>query len=277
MLPKKDGPELDYLDKVVAEKIAWNEELMGTWREEVAAENAGETPGPSIPIRSSLPKCMANTIREAIRTGMSMPTVASLEKLVLLGEKTAEERNALGIQPKHVKDLMDAGLVSEGPFRRCTKLEKDNRPTVRAEPTQLLGNGKRAFSSNLLTWRDARKFLLKISERKKKLSESDRPNEGGPKMGLICRWMATSLSGRETQAGQTPVQSDLDGAIKDLREFFGDEEIPPEVATVIRWLKMRSEDHHLPGRRIVFWPEDPPQPGKKNEQQASGNGARQSR
>lgn len=131
MLPNKDGPELDYLDKVVAEKIAWNEELMGTWREEVAAENAGETPGPSIPIRSSLPKCMANTIREAIRTGMSMPTVASLEKLVLLGEKTAEERNALGIQPKHVKDLMDAGLVSEGPSadarssRRTTDLRSE--------------------------------------------------------------------------------------------------------------------------------------------------------
>jgi hypothetical protein len=242
----------------MVEKISWNEELIADWRQKAASEAAGDGPGPTIPVGSALPKCLANTIRAGIRMGLSMPVLSSLEKLVLFGEKTAEERLVLDIPPRHIKTLLEAGLVAEGPMRRCAKLDKEGRPTIRAEPCQILDDGKKMFSFVTLTRREAKRFLQALSNRKKMLLGTDTPNEGGAKMSLVCRWIAMSVAGRDTPWKQLPIPNDLKGCVEEIREYYGKEEVPPEVTHVLVWLKVRSEVQEPPGRRIVFWPEDAP-------------------
>jgi hypothetical protein len=261
----KDGPDPEDLDRIIDEKYVWNCSLIDDWRDKVADETAGQGKGPAVPVQDTLPKCLANTIRVGILKGLPMPVLSSLEKLVLFGEKTAEERAILDIQPRHITILSNAKLVSEGPVRMCSRTKK-KQATVRAEPQQLFENETKGMSGSAFTWRAARDFVLAISDRKKALLDTPEPNEGGPKLDLVCEWVAVSLAGRDISVKLTPTLSDVRGAIDDIKEFYGNKEIPAEIAPMLRWLRHRSEDIHHPGRRIVFWPED--QVVKKNDDRA---------
>lgn len=258
---------LETVDKVLREDEERSRALIQEWTEAVAHGGADKS-GPTIPVEEQIPRCMADCLRRGILMGLPMSTLSALQKLILFGAKTGEERAVLGISPRHLQALVAAELVSEGPLRTCSVTGKAGRATMRAEPQQLSEEErKKAKVSILATRAQARQFLVALRDHKNELARNGTPDDGGPKLYLLSELLRKSYFGKEMPDASAVSRHDLRIALEEIGKLFKEAPVPEPVVTLNRWLTLRCADLESSCKRIVFWPEEP-----SSEQQGDHQG-----